>query len=251
MRDLAYFISDTHLGSKHNLNDRENEIRLVKWLDSIKDSAKEIYLLGDILDYWYEYKYVVPKGYIRFFGKLAELSDSGIKIYWFIGNHDIWIFDYFPSEIGIEVIDGISIKKILDKNFLLSHGDGVGKLSPGFKFIRNLFRNKLCQALYSAIHPRWTIPFALQCSSASRSSCKSKTEEAINQKNNNAIKILKDFSLSYNSEEINYFVYGHLHCVCNEKLKNGANFIVLGDWINYFSYGVFDGENFSIRYFNE
>ena len=126
-RRLTYFLSDFHLGARYFDSPLDNERRVVAFLDSIKDSAKEIYLLGDILDYWYEYRYVVPRGFTRFFGKIAELSDLGVKIYWFIGNHDIWIFDYLPSELGITVVDGPMVKDISGKRFFLDHGDAVGK----------------------------------------------------------------------------------------------------------------------------
>ena len=160
-RRNAYFLSDLHLGARYFRSAHEAEKRAVAFLDHIKDDAAEIYLLGDVLDYWYEYRYVVPKGFVRFFGKLAELADNGVKITWLIGNHDIWIFDYLPSELGIEVADGVLEKDILGKRFFLSHGDGVGRMPLPFRFMRALFRNRFCQWLYSGIHPRWTIPFAL------------------------------------------------------------------------------------------
>lgn len=243
MEKKIYFISDIHLGSKFSPSSNQTEKKVVRWMDSIKDSASELYLLGDILDYWYEYRYVVPKGFVRFFGKIAELADSGIKIYWFIGNHDIWMFDYFPKELGVEIIDGYLIKELAGKRFFLSHGDGIGKLSPGFKFLRSLFRNKFCQWLYAGIHPRWTIPFATQLSTNSR---KSSYENEINPS-----KSLIEFSQGYNKEKIDYFVFGHTHEVVNKKLSNGSTIIDLGDWLQHFSYGVFDGNKFDIEYFNE
>ena len=121
----VYFLSDLHLGASYFADPRAKERAVVQWLDSIKNTAAEIYLLGDILDYWYEYRTVVPRGYVRFLGKLAELSDAGVKLHWFIGNHDIWIFDYLPSEIGVEVIDGSVEREIMGKRFFLAHGDGV------------------------------------------------------------------------------------------------------------------------------
>ena len=140
-RRLTYFLSDFHLGARYFDSPLDNERRVVAFLDSIKDSAKEIYLLGDILDYWYEYRYVVPRGFTRFFGKIAELSDLGVKIYWFIGNHDIWIFDYLPSELGVTVVDGPMVKDISGKRFFLDHGDAVGKRKLSFRILRSVFRN--------------------------------------------------------------------------------------------------------------
>lgn len=145
----AYFLSDLHLGAPYFTDSKEAEKRVVSFLDEIKDDAEVIYLLGDILDYWYEYRYVVPRGFVRFFGKLAELADKGIRIVWFIGNHDIWIFDYLPSELGIEVVDGSLVEEIDGKIFFMTHGDGIGRLKPSFGFlgdcsvikrVRRLFR---------------------------------------------------------------------------------------------------------------
>ena len=146
-RKYTYFISDMHLGATYLKNPLEYEKRVVDWLMSVKDEAKAIYMLGDILDYWYEYRTVVPRGYVRFFGALATLADEGVKIYWFIGNHDIWLFDYLRDEIGLTVIDGYSEVTIEGKKFFLSHGDGVGRLKPAFRMMRAIFRNKICQKL--------------------------------------------------------------------------------------------------------
>ena len=139
----VYFLSDLHLGASYFADPRAKERAVVQWLDSIKNTAAEIYLLGDILDYWYEYRTVVPRGYVRFLGKLAELSDAGVKLHWFIGNHDIWIFDYLPSEIGVEVIDGSVEREIMGKRFFLAHGDGVGRHEWSFALIRGIFRNSV------------------------------------------------------------------------------------------------------------
>ena len=141
----TYFISDTHLGAAYLSNPLDSERRVVRWLDSIKHSAKSIYLLGDIIDYWFEYRNVVPRGYVRFFGKLAELADSGIAITWITGNHDIWIFDYLPSELGIRVIDGPIIEEIDGHRFLLDHGDKVGKQPLPYRIMSGIFHNRICQ----------------------------------------------------------------------------------------------------------
>lgn len=243
----VYFLSDFHLGAKYISDEREAEKRVVRFLDSIKDKASEIYLMGDILDYWYEYRCVVPKGYVRFLGKLAELSDNGVKIYWFIGNHDIWIYDYLPNELGIEVIDGIREKTILGKRFFLNHGDAVGKRKATFRFIRWLFRNKFCQTLYSMLPSCVTIPFAHRWSNHSRVS------ESGNENNQKKIYLshLLDFANEYSMKhpEIDYFVFGHLHIVADEMVGEKAHCIVLGDWIDKYSYAVFDGEKIVLDYY--
>lgn len=212
---------------------RKNELRVVAFLDSIKEDADAIYLLGDILDYWYEYRYVVPRGYVRFFGKLAELSDSGVKIVWMKGNHDIWIFDYLPSELGIEVADGSLVETIYGKKFFLSHGDGVGKLQPSFRLIRGIFRNKLCQWLFSGVHPRWTVPFAYNWSRHSRMEGE---ERGVPDKD--LLKNLKDFVRIHHRDnpDIDFYVFGHIHVLSRECVEDGCEMIVLGEWIHTFSY---------------
>ena len=240
----VYFLSDLHLGARYFADERAKECAVVRWLDSVKHSAAEIYLLGDILDYWYEYRYVVPRGYVRFFGKLAELSDSGVKIHWFIGNHDIWIFDYLPTELGIEVVDGSVERNIMGKLFFLAHGDGVGRHSRTFAFLRSLFRNRFCQLLFAAIHPRWTIPFAHGWSKHSR---QSHTECCVPSEK--AVRCIHDFAEEYSAKhkEIDYFVFGHLHLLEDAPLSDNARLIVLGDWITKNSYAEFDGEQLTLH----
>lgn len=241
----TYFLSDLHLGAPYIPDSRIAEKRVVAFLDSIKKDAEAIYLLGDILDYWYEYKYVVPKGFVRFFGKLAELSDAGIKITWLIGNHDIWIFDYIPSELGIRVADGSIIEKIYGRKVFMAHGDGIGKQPASFRFIRSLFRSKFCQFLYSGIHPRWTIPFATAWSRHSRA-----TGETPGKDSHPLLGNLIDASKEYLKAipDIDYFIYGHLHILKDIPIDQDCRLVVLGDWITRFSYAVIQpGEPLSLH----
>lgn len=239
----TYFLSDLHLGAPYMNDTRENELRVVSFLDHIKEDADAIYLLGDILDYWYEYRYVVPRGYVRFFGKLAELSDAGIKIVWLKGNHDIWIFDYLPKELGIEVKDGWVVEEIHGKKFFLNHGDGVGKQDPSFKFIRGMFRNKVCQWLFSGIHPRWTVPFAYNWSAHSR-----KEGEYRGIPDESLLNNLREFVKKYHLEhpEIDFFVFGHVHVLSREIIESGCEMIVLGEWIRTFSYARIGDEGLQL-----
>ena len=229
----TYFLSDLHLGAPYMKDSREREKRVVAFLDRIKDDAEAIYFLGDVLDYWFEYRYVVPRGYVRFFGKLAELADLGIKITWLIGNHDIWIFDYLPEELGIEVIDGSIVREIYGKRIFMNHGDGVGKIEGSFRLIRGIFRNKVCQKLFSGIHPRWTVPFAYGWSSHSR-----KTGEERGIPDETLLKNLREFTIDYHKThpEIDIFIYGHVHLFSREIIEKGCEMIVLGEWIRTFSY---------------
>lgn len=241
----AYFLADLHLGASYDDKSREVERSAVKFLDSIKDDASEIYLLGDILDYWFEYKHVVPRGYVRFFGKLAELADAGIKITWIIGNHDIWIFDYLPNELGIDVVDGVIHHKINGIDFCMQHGDAIGG-SRKFRLMRSLFRNRFCQKLYSGIHPRFTVGFAKFCSRRSRLSHSTVEELA-----GNLIDDIRQWCVDdiERGDMSKYFVFGHLHATYNEELPDGRKLIVLPAWHDRSGYGVFDGHHFLIEYF--
>ncbi len=233
----VYFLSDIHLGAPYFSDPKKAEKRIVDFLDSIKKDADTIYLLGDVLDYWFEYKYVIPRGFVRFFGKLAELSDSGIKIVWLIGNHDIWIHDYLPNELGIRVVDGTLTEKIHGKTVFMNHGDGVGKLPAGFRFIRSVFRNKICQRAFSAIHPRWTVPFAYNWSRHSR-----KTGEGRGVPDTKLLAGLRNFAKEYHMDhpEVDFFMFGHVHVLSREEIDDGCEIIVLGEWIRTFSYAVLD-----------
>ena len=247
---MTYFISDLHLGATYLKSPVDYERRVVRFLNSIADSADKLYLLGDILDYWYEYRTVVPRGFTRFFGALASLAARGVEITWFIGNHDIWIFDYLSSEIGLRVVDGYEITEIHGKKFFMSHGDGLGKLPPMFRFIRATFRNPICQKLYSAIHPRWTIPFAHRWSSHSRHFVDS-VPRFEGEANEPLIAFSRDY-LKNVDPTVDYFVYGHRHILLDFPLGIGASrMIVLGDWIHHFSYGVFDGADFSLHIYED
>lgn len=241
----VYFFSDAHLGASYIENPREHETRLVNWLLSIKEDAAELYMLGDILDYWFEYKTVVPRGYIRFFGTLASLADSGIKIYWFIGNHDIWLFDYLRNEIGLTVIDGYLEKEIFGKRFFMSHGDGLGKLKPSFRLMRSIFRNRICQKLYSGIHPRWTIPFAFGWSKSSRDFSHYTPIENPDPSKEPLVAWAEEYSA--NHPGIDYFIFGHRHVLLRHKLIADGEVMILGDWIRQFSYAEFDGKTMTIR----
>lgn len=236
MRTASYFLSDLHLGTHTESPTAriERERKVVRWLDSIKDDAATIYLLGDILDYWYEYRYVVPRGFVRFLGKIAELSDLGIEIHWFIGNHDIWIFDYLPAELGIKVHKSPCIVKLGDVNVYLAHGDGLGRTPLSFRFLRAIFHSRFCQWLYSSIHPRWTVAFANRWSSHSR-----KHGDDIpyrGEDNEFLVRYAKDYLADSSHPHIDYFIFGHRHIMLDLMLARDSRVVILGDWIQHFSY---------------
>lgn len=247
MMKKIYFISDLHLGAKTLKSPRETEKRVVEWLDSVKESASAIYMLGDILDYWFEYRCVVPRGFTRFFGKIAELTDRGVEVHWFIGNHDIWIFDYLPSELGITLHRESVITELCGKRFYLGHGDGEGKHSFGFLFIRWLFRNRVCQKLYSAIHPRWTVPFAHGWSSNSRKAG-GETPKFGNDDNNPLVVWAKEFNCKAD-KKIDFFVFGHQHLLFKRPIESGGEIVLIGDWISHLSFAEFDGNEILLKCF--
>lgn len=248
-RTRTYFISDIHLGARYIKDARAHENRICAFLRQISSDAKTLYLLGDILDYWFEYRTVVPRGYIRFFGALAQLADAGVKIVWFTGNHDIWLFDYLRDEIGIEIVDAPDggVFAYIDKTeFFLGHGDGMGKQKPGFRFIRSLFRNKLCQKLFAAIHPRWTVGFAHAWSSRSR-----KVQESPTTLMPSTRPSLEAFvsRLCTEHPRLRYVVLGHHHCALDEPVNDHCRMIVLGNWIDRSTYAVFDGRTLRLKEF--
>lgn len=247
-RDI-YFISDLHLGAKYISDHRRHEARVCAFLDSITPHAKALYILGDALDYWYEYRTVVPRGHVRFFGSLARMADAGVKIVWFTGNHDIWLFDYLRDEIGLEVMDSPLVTTIEGKHFFMAHGDGVGKIPPSFRMLRALFRNKVCQKLYSGIHPRWTIPFATGWSKSSRGDDYLAVPRFEGPDKEPLALFCKDYIAAHPADHIDYFVFGHRHVAVDIPVAKDSRMIILGDWISQWTYAVFDGNDMSLRKF--
>jgi UDP-2,3-diacylglucosamine hydrolase len=246
-RKKIYFLSDIHLGNKYLEDPLAVERKLVCWLDSIRQEACAIYFLGDVFDYWYEYKYVAPRGHVRFLGKIADLSDNGIKIHLFTGNHDIWMFDYLPEETGAVIHRQPLETELLGKKFFLAHGDEVGFRPFPYRLIQAIFRNRIAQALYSSIHPRWTFAFARRWSLSSRKSGmkaeKFKTAQERNLQN------LKKFALSRleTHPDTGCFMFGHLHTVVNQALTPTSDIVVIGDWLQHFTYAVWDGEKITVE----
>ena len=232
-----YFLSDMHLGARTLKNPRETEKRVVRWIDSVKDEASAIYLLGDVLDFWYEYKTVVPRGFARFFGKIAELTDNGVEVHWFIGNHDIWIFDYLPDELGIILHKEALVCTLAGKRLFLAHGDvlpGV-RLPFSMQLMQTIFHSRFCQWLFAAVHPRWTVSFVHRWSSHSRSN--SLEEDYKGEQSEFLVQYAKQY---LEKEPINYFIFGHRHIMLDLMLRKDSRVIILGDWINYFSFAVLD-----------
>lgn len=248
-RTKVYFASDAHLGSDVYGDSLERERRLVRWMESIKQDAKALYLVGDMFDYWFEYHDVVPKGYVRFIGKMAELADAGVAIYLFAGNHDVWLFDYFQKEVGATVIDGSYETEYDGKRFYIAHGDGLGDPSRTFRFLRAFFRNKFCQQLYKMIPPRLTIPFAHAWSRHNRKKKQgTEGEEYLGEEKEYLVQFAKKYNKQQNEKQLNtdFFVFGHRHIELDLMIAHNSRVVILGDWLTHFSYGVWDGEEFAL-----
>jgi len=242
-----YFVSDSHFGVPDYASSLAREKLLVKWLDSIKADAAEIYLLGDIFDYWFEYKSVVPKGFVRFLGKIAELSDAGIPIYHFTGNHDMWVFSYFERELGIKTYRKPIEKTINGKLFFIGHGDGLGPGDYGYKLIKWLFSVKLFQSIYSFLHPGIGMSVFLFFSKKSRNANGSKDAVFRGIANERHLAFCREM---IQKKKYNYFVFGHRHLPIHIEVEPDTYYISTGDWLKSFSYGVFDGTEMHLRKMN-
>ncbi len=241
-----YFISDFHLGAPDYETSLVREKRIVAFLNEIKDSASHIFILGDLFDFWYEYKKVVPKGFVRILGKLAELTDSGIIIKFFVGNHDMWMSGYFEQELNIEVFHEPHEFVFNNKNFFIGHGDGLGPGDHKYKFLKKIFRNKISQSLFGALHPAAGIGLADYMSRKSRATT-GKTDEVFLGESKEWLIIFSKAMLK--TKHYDYFIFGHRHFPLDYKLSDTSRYINLGDWIKYNSYAVFDGITTELKYY--
>ncbi len=250
MRHNVYFLSDAHLGSLALQHRRTQERRLVRFLDSIKYKAAAIYLLGDMFDFWDEYKYVVPKGFTRFLGKLSELTDMGVEVHFFTGNHDLWTYGYLESECGVIVHRAPLTTEIYDKVFFLAHGDGLGDPDVKFKVLRKLFHSTICQHLLNAMHPRWGMWLGLTWAKHSRlKRADGKEAPYMGETKEYLVRFTRQYMKTH--PNIDYFIYGHRHIELDLNLSRRARMMILGDWIWQFTYAVFDGEHMFLEEYVE
>ncbi|SMG34601.1 UDP-2,3-diacylglucosamine diphosphatase [Sphingobacterium psychroaquaticum] len=243
MRDKIYFASDFHLGVSPLAVSQEREKQIVAWLDTIKVDAKALFLVGDIFDFWFEYKTAVPKGFVRFLGKLAELSDLGVEITFFKGNHDMWMFGYLKEELGARIIDN-ELELTLDgKKFYIHHGDGLGPGDAKYKFLKKFFRSNICQWLFGCLHPSIGIGIANRWSRHSRGA--SGGEEVFLGED-------KEWLILYAKEILqkkhyDFFVFGHRHLPYDLPIGENSRIVNLGDWFHHYTYAVWDGKNLSLE----
>jgi UDP-2,3-diacylglucosamine hydrolase len=241
-----YFASDFHLGVPTTEQSHEREKRVCRWLDSIKADAAEIYLVGDLFDFWYEYKYTIPKGTVRLLGKIAELTDAGIPMHFFVGNHDLWMKEYFIEELHVSVHHNPITRTYNNKQFYIGHGDGLGPGDNWYKVLRKIFASKTCQWLFSRLHPNLGFYIAKLSSKRSRIITGDSDEKFLGADNEWLYLFSKDY---LKTNKIDYFVFGHRHLPLDIDIEGKARYINLGEWIQYNTYAVFDGETLRLESF--
>lgn len=239
-----YFLSDFHLGAPDYTSSLVREKKIVSFLDEIQADAAAIFIVGDMFDFWYEYRKVVPKGYTRLLGKLASITDSGIPIHFFVGNHDMWMKNYLQYELNIPIYFEPGTFLFGNKKFLIGHGDGLGPGDRGYKFIKKIFRNPVCQWLFGILPPRIGIGLADFFSRKSR--------EATGQHEQTYMGDDKEWLVTYckerlKSEHYDFLVFGHRHLPIDMAIDSKSRYINLGDWITYYTYAVFDGQQLTLK----
>ncbi len=242
-----YFASDFHLGTPSFEGSLKREKKLVEWLNLVRKDADEIYLMGDIFDFWFEYKYTVPKGFTRFLGTIASITDSGIPVHFFTGNHDHWMFDYLPQEIGVTIHRKQGVFKLGNHTFFLGHGDGLGPGDTKYKWLKKVFTNPFSHWLFARIHPNFSFGIANKWSRASRK--KGKEPQVFLGEDKEWLVAYCYRKLEQNSD-IDYFIFGHRHLPIQHPIGN-ATYINTGDWLNHYTYAVYDGTSVELKHFDK
>ncbi|MCZ8146137.1 UDP-2,3-diacylglucosamine diphosphatase [Flavobacterium sp.] len=246
MAKKIYFASDQHLGAPTAEASFPREQKFVAWLDIVKQDAEAIFLLGDLFDFWFEYKTVVPKGFVRVLGKLAEIRDSGIPIYFFVGNHDLWMHDYFEKELNIPVYHDNKQFTFYGKSFLIGHGDGKGPGDKGYKRMKKVFTHPVSKWVYRWLHPDLGVRLAQYLSVKNKLISGEADVKFLGEDNEWLVQYCKR---KLQTQHYDYFVFGHRHLPMTIALNEQSTYINLGDWIGYFTYGVFDGTRMTLEKF--
>ena len=239
----VYFASDNHLGAPNQEKSKVREKQFVVWLDTIKADAAAIYLMGDLFDVWIEYKRVVPKGFVRVLGKLAELADSGISIHFFVGNHDMWMKDYFETELGIPVYYEPQQITLNNTSFFIGHGDGLGPGDKGYKRMKKVFRNPIIQWLYRLIHPDLGLRIAQHLSLRNRLISGDDDKIYNGPESEWLVHYCRE---KLKTQNIDYFIFGHRHLPLDIELSKNSRYINLGDWLEYNTYAVIDSNSVTL-----
>jgi len=238
-----YFLSDFHLGAPDAESSLQREKKIVQFLDEISHDASVIFIVGDMFDFWYEYRKVVPKGHVRLLGKLAEITDAGIPIHFFVGNHDMWMNDYLEKEISIKTYFAPQEFEFSNKKFLIAHGDGLGPGDQGYKMLKKVFRNRLAQWMFGVLPPYMGMGLANYFSKKSREATGKHEEVFLGEDNEWLITYSKEV---LQKKHFDYLIFGHRHLPIDFKL-NSSRYINLGDWIRYFTYAEFDGQQLTLK----
>lgn len=234
----VYFLSDFHLGTPDRPSSLAREQRIISFLRTAAADAAGIFILGDIFDFWYEYRKVVPKGHVRLLGTLAAIADQGIPIHFFVGNHDMWVRDYFQQEIGMQVYHHPLQMDMAGKRFYLGHGDGLGPGDHGYKLLKKVFRHPFCRWAFGLIPPALGIGVADHFSRRSRIATGQSEDQFLGEDKEWLVSHCRE---QLQLEHIDYFVFGHRHLPIDFRLGEHSRYINLGDWLRYDSYAVFDG----------
>ena len=251
-RTKLYFASDFHLGIPDYESSLKREKMLVDWLDKTSRDATEIFLMGDVFDFWFEYKHVIPKGYIRLLGKLAEITDRGIPVHLFKGNHDIWAFDYLKKELNIQLHRNAVIRTFEGKKLFLAHGDGLGPGDKGYKLLKKVFEFKPNQFLFRWLHPDIGARMGLYWSRKSRLA--NISQHGVQEETRKPEDEMLFKYAVYKAEQmpdIDYFIFGHRHVPLQMKVNDSAEIVILGDWLTHFSYGVFEDGRMQLAFYND
>jgi UDP-2,3-diacylglucosamine hydrolase len=246
-RSKIFFLSDFHLGAPNPELSLIREKKIIQFLDQIKHEAEQIFIVGDLFDFWFEYKKVVPKGYVRILGKLAELTDSGIMIHFFVGNHDMWMNDYFQTELNIPVYHAPVTFSFHGKKLLVGHGDGLGPGDTGYKMVKKVFRNRFSQWLFGVLPPYIGIGIADFFSRKSRAKTGQTDEVFLGEEKEWLIIYCKEV---LQKEHFDYFIFGHRHLPIDFDLTDKSRYVNLGDWIKYNSYAVLEDGTLSLKYYD-
>lgn len=251
MRNKVYFASDFHFGIPDRASSRQREAIFIAWLEEIEKDAEAVFLMGDLFDFWFEYKTVIPKGYARLFGKLAALTDAGIAVHLFRGNHDIWAFDYLQDEIGIQLHRKPEVFQFGDSTFYIAHGDGLGPGDNGYKLLRRVFECRFCQFLFRWLHPDLGTRMGLYFSGKSRLANVAREKKQMTYPDPESEMIVQ-YARGMMKElpEVRHFIFGHRHRPLVHPLNGDTHVVILGDWLIHFTYGVFDGESFQLKQFS-
>jgi UDP-2,3-diacylglucosamine hydrolase len=238
-----YFLSDFHLGAPDHASSLVREKKIVAFLEAIRHDAAVIFIVGDMFDFWYEYRTVVPRGYVRLLGKLAELTDAGIPIHFWVGNHDMWMHNYFQQELNIPVYFEPRPFEFNGKQFLIGHGDGLGPGDHGYKMLKKIFRNPVCQWLFGILPPYIGMGIANWSSRKSRAVTGNIDEQYFGEKGEWLITYCKEVLAQ---QHYDYLIFGHRHLPIDFTFAAGSRYINLGDWIRYYTYAVFDGQRLQL-----